>query len=261
MGYWKCSRHYRLAISADHSTKQPHIFQWRNTFKCLNLWYVTWAKHHHAHAMGRTLSTSKEYQLHMVYIHKTRTLSILYPNGTRSSADFDCRVEGCVAFNHFVFVFLDQTISFETIGNDLMLSSDSKLLFQPMLTNFYDAIWRHQGSMGEARWQFRQITECFFIHHDDVIKWKHFPRYWPFVRGIHRSPVNSPHKGQWRGALMFSLICVWINGWENNRELGWWFETLSRPLWRHCNASPYGKCDRTDWSKHDSELIQSYPIT
>ena len=58
---------------------------------------------------------------------------------------------------------------------------------------------------------------CF---HDDVIKWKHFPRYWTFVRGIHRSPVNSPHKGQWRGALMFSLICVWINGWVNNREAG-----------------------------------------
>ena len=31
--------------------------------------------------------------------------------------------------------------------------------------------------------------------HDDVIKWKHFPRYWSFVRGIHRSPVKSPHKG------------------------------------------------------------------
>ena len=56
------------------------------------------------------------------------------------------------------------------------------------------------------------------IAHDDVIKWKHFPCYWPFVRGIHRSPVNSRHKGQWRGALMFSLICVWINGWVNNRE-------------------------------------------
>ena len=38
------------------------------------------------------------------------------------------------------------------------------------------------------------------------------------MRGIHRSPVNSPHKGQWRGALMFSLICAWINGWVNNRE-------------------------------------------
>ena len=33
-------------------------------------------------------------------------------------------------------------------------------------------------------------------------------------------PVNSPHKGQRRGALMFSLICVWINGWVNNREAG-----------------------------------------
>ena len=38
--------------------------------------------------------------------------------------------------------------------------------------------------------------------HDDVIKWKQFPRYWPFVRGIHRSPVNSVHKGQWRKAFL-----------------------------------------------------------
>ena len=48
--------------------------------------------------------------------------------------------------------------------------------------------------------------------HDDVIKWKHYPRYCPFVRGI--------HKGQWRGAFMFSLICPWINRWVNNREAG-----------------------------------------
>ena len=33
-------------------------------------------------------------------------------------------------------------------------------------------------------------------------------------------PVNSPHKGQWREALMFSLICAWINDWVNNREAG-----------------------------------------
>ena len=52
--------------------------------------------------------------------------------------------------------------------------------------------------------------------------WRHqmenFPHYWPFVRGIHRPPVNFPHKSQWRGALMFSLICAWINGWVNNGE-------------------------------------------
>ena len=56
-----------------------------------------------------------------------------------------------------------------------------------------------------------------WLQHDDVFKWKHFPRYWPFVRGIHRSPVNSPHIGQWRGALMFSLICALIYAWVNNR--------------------------------------------
>ena len=56
--------------------------------------------------------------------------------------------------------------------------------------------------------------------HDDVIKWKHFPRYWPFVRGIHRSLVNSPHKGRWRGALMFLWSSPWINGWVNNCEAG-----------------------------------------
>ena len=47
-----------------------------------------------------------------------------------------------------------------------------------------------------------------------------FPRYWPFVRGIHQSPVNSPHKGQWREAFMFSLICIWINDWVNNHKAG-----------------------------------------
>ena len=31
---------------------------------------------------------------------------------------------------------------------------------------------------------------------------------------------NAPHKGQWRGALVFSLICAWINGWVNNRLAG-----------------------------------------
>ena len=56
--------------------------------------------------------------------------------------------------------------------------------------------------------------------HDDVVKWKHFPRYMPFLWGIHRWPVISPPKGQWRGALMFSLICARTNGWVNNRDAG-----------------------------------------
>ena len=53
---------------------------------------------------------------------------------------------------------------------------------------------------------------------DDVIKWKYFPRYWTFVRGIHRSPVNSPHKGQRRGVLILSLIWAWTNCWADHRD-------------------------------------------
>ena len=64
------------------------------------------------------------------------------------------------------------------------------------------------------------INSCNAAHHDDVIKWKYFPRYWPIVLGFHRSPVNSPHKGHWRGALMFSLICTRINVWVQNGETG-----------------------------------------
>ena len=45
------------------------------------------------------------------------------------------------------------------------------------------------------------------VHHD-VMEWKHFPRYWPFVRGIHRS------------TLIFLLICVWINDGVNHQEAG-----------------------------------------
>ena len=81
-------------------------------------------------------------------------------------------------------------------------------------------------------WDIGTLTRCHFnvltltlgqpisLLHDDVIEWKHFLHYWPFVRGIHRLPVNSPHKGQWRGALMFSLICSHAIGWVNNREAG-----------------------------------------
>ena len=80
--------------------------------------------------------------------------------------------------------------------------------------------------------------------------WRHqmetFSALLAIVRGIHRSPVNSPHKSQWRGALMFSLICVWINGWVNNHKAGdlrrhrghydvivMWIPTPETLLWCH----------------------------
>ena len=81
--------------------------------------------------------------------------------------------------------------------------------------------------------------------YDDVIKWKHFPRYWP--------PVKSLHKGQWHGGLIFSLICAWINAWVN-KSWRWWLETPSRPLWSHCNE----KSKQAVWKIHlDPQLAIS----
>ena len=76
----------------------------------------------------------------------------------------------------------------------------------------------------------RLLTSSLRHHwsHDDVIKWKQFPRY--------HSPMNSPHKSKWRGALLFSVICA-LNSRLGKQSWGWWFETSSRSLWRHCNVA------------------------
>ena len=67
------------------------------------------------------------------------------------------------------------------------------------------------------RGQVQDMMYHYFLSmYDDPIKWKHCSHYWPFVRGIHRSPADTPHKGQ--RTLMFSLICAWTNSWANNRE-------------------------------------------
>ena len=55
--------------------------------------------------------------------------------------------------------------------------------------------------------------------HDDVIKWKHFPCYWPFVRWIHRSLVNSLHKGQWRRHVMLTTWAKENNGQQNQAHI------------------------------------------
>ena len=58
----------------------------------------------------------------------------------------------------------------------------------------------------------------------DVIKWKHFQRYWPFVWGIHRSPVNFD---------VFFDLC--LNKRLSRQSRRWWSETPSHSLSRHCN--------------------------
>ena len=92
-------------------------------------------------------------------------------------------------------------------------------------------VWHHVLTLYSVHALARAL---FLANHDDVIKWKHFPRYCPFVRGIQRSSVNSPQKGQWRGASMFSLIGTWKKRLSKQSKRRW-FETFLCSLWRHGN--------------------------
>ena len=89
-----------------------------------------------------------------------------------------------------------------------LVPSGNKPFPEPMLAT---DLCRHMASLGQ-----NELTVFIMTSSNGNI----FPRYWPIVRGIHRSPVSSPHKGQWRRALMLSLISTRINGWVNNGEAG-----------------------------------------
>ena len=118
---------------------------------------------------------------------------------------------------------------------------DARLLPEPVL-NLYE--WNMISSVSVKQSQTNhnktlgmnngiyciKVGSCYgvvIIRHDDVIKWKHFPRYWPFVRGIHRPPVTRSFD------VDFDLR---VNKWLSKQSWGWWFETRSRPLWRHYNG-------------------------
>ena len=144
-----------------------------------------------------------------------------------------------------------------------LLSADTKPIPKPMLTSHYWSpvafTWEqfpmqvpqsllckigfriillklrpHSIGANEFISECMKNTPCYAnnsVGHDDVTKWKHFPRYWPFVRGIHRGfPTQRP-------VTRSFYVCF---DWRLNKRLskqswGWWFGTPSRPLWRHNN--------------------------
>ena len=114
-------------------------------------------------------------------------------------------------------------------------SEESKHTFSSNFTQphlpIYERIWQHSNSFEFFLECMAESLSCSVGHFKmtwplKLIWWRHQMEIFPALlalcsgRGIQRSPVNSQHKGQWHGTLMFSLICAWINGWVNNREAG-----------------------------------------
>ena len=170
------------------------------------LWNMNWAGPLTDCGLGKKMAANAS-----VLLRKARSSwqPFMCPNESNAYLIHSFAHFSCMAFfvEYLWFLFICK----------LQLGGLSPSLISTTQSNL-NCMWRTVGNHndidilpGKNRWIF---------DHDDVMKWKHFPRYWLFVRGIHRSPVNSPHKGQWRWALMFSMICAWINGWVNIREAG-----------------------------------------
>ena len=91
------------------------------------------------------------------------------------------------------------------------------------------------GMLQVPYWSPQELLQS---HHNSVLSWwRHqmetFSALLAICAGNSPVSVNSPHKGQWRGALMLSLICARKNGWVKNCETP--SCPLWRHLWRHCN--------------------------
>ena len=81
------------------------------------------------------------------------------------------------------------------------------------------------------------VSHMSMTFHDDVIKWKHFPRYWPFVReftGPGEFPAQRPVTRSFD--VFFDPR---LNKRLSKQWWGWWFETPSWSLWRQCNVSVF----------------------
>ena len=140
---------------------------------------------------------------------------------------------GCQESIEWDFYKYQFVLEIMNLNHNLTLRIFSNLLFLPVLYHIVSMkihmacrfVKKYSPQRLDSEWKYLMDVGTHIIH-DDVIKWEHFLHYWPFVRGIHRSPVNSPHKGQWSRALMFSLICAWTNDWVYICEAG--------DLRRHC---------------------------
>ena len=102
-----------------------------------------------------------------------------------------------------------------------------------------------------------------YSNNDDVIKWKHFPRYWPFVRGMRRWLVISLTQASDAEFDVFLNLC--LNKRLSKQSRHRWLETLSRWLWRHGDVFPFfpeniGIASHLRRWSHVTQMINILPL-
>ena len=106
--------------------------------------------------------------------------------------------------------------------------------------------WFHTHVSSIVLWAPRAAEDAG-SQHDDVIKWKHFPRKLAICAG--NSPVPGEFPTQRPVTRSFDVYFdLRPNIRLSKHSWGWWFETLSSPLWRHRNGPkpPHGHNIRVD---------------
>ena len=133
------------------------------------------------------------------------------------------------------------------------ITNDVRHIQQGYFINTGAIIWLNQCHEATMKNMDKSITwiKSSMIHciHNDIIKWKHFLCYWPFLSGIDWSPVDFPYKGQWHETLIsyiFFGLCL-------NK---WCFEMSSWSLWCHYNVKWYFYF--TDCYLNNSEMGASH---
>ena len=126
------------------------------------------------------------------------------------------------------FLYLNSNISIEENAFETVVCEMAAILFQPQCD--HRLLYSISTTSFKMFLMLLDAVKSSFSFLLKSIWWRHemetFSALRALVRGLHRSPVKYPHKGQWRGGSMLFWSAHWVNGWINNREVG--------DLRRHC---------------------------
>ena len=162
---------------------------------------------------------------HLNWVNTSKLLSFLYVYFRC------CRSNRNIFMGYFFHLLLLFYHCYISLSSQILQQQFSQSIWQQpiMWRIIHDTrqylVFHHSGKLIMIN-VIRSQKEKMGRKHHDITKWRHFPRHWPFVWGIHWWPVNSPHKDQWCGALIFFFdLC--LNKWLSKQWRGWWFDVMT----------------------------------